>query len=79
PDNYHVVNNTLIGYDYPIRLSRTQNYYYQNTADYGPDGAQIIGNTIIDAEYYGIYFQNPSYVDDVVVRDNTITGSTDLD
>ena len=79
PDNYHVVNNTLIGYDYPIRLSRTQNYYYQNTADYGPDGAQIIGNTIIDAEYYGIYFQNPSYVDNAVVRDNTITGSTDLD
>ncbi|MAK77956.1 MAG: hypothetical protein CL992_01570, partial [Euryarchaeota archaeon] len=78
PDNYNVVNNTMIGYDYPIRLSRTQNYYYQNTADYGPDGAQIVGNTLIDAVYYGIWMQSPSYVDNVVIQDNNIYGSAGL-
>ena len=76
PDGGQISDNTMIGFDYPIRISRASNYYYQQPADYGPDGVVVDGNVLIDSEEYGIYFEGYSYMDGGTVSNNVMRGST---
>lgn len=74
---YTIIRNNILN-DCPIGtfIKRQGYYYYYTSSQWGADDAIIEGNTYNNAAGIGVWFSLSSYSEDVVVSDNSFTGST---
>ena len=74
-ENTTIIDNTLKGCGVGVFFDRTRYSYYHNQAQWGADGAIVQGNEFVDTVSQDIWFYF-SYADDVVISENTFSGTT---